>query len=58
VFLRAREVFEQRLVKHEFIKRLHSRYREEGIEIPLLIKNVYFKEKENSKPKRQNTDLE
>ncbi len=58
VFLRAREVFEQRLVKHEFIKRLHSRYREEGIEIPLLIKNVYFKEKANSKPKRQNTEPE
>ncbi len=47
-FLRVKEFFDQRLVKHEFVKRLHKRYREEGIEIPLLIKNVYFKDKENS----------
>ncbi len=50
VFLRVKEFFDQSLVKHEFIKQLHSRYREEGIEIPLLIKNVYFKEKATSKP--------
>jgi small-conductance mechanosensitive channel len=46
VFLRVVEFFDQRLVKHEFIKRLHKRYREEGIEIPFPTRTVYFKEKE------------
>ncbi|HKV44663.1 MAG TPA: mechanosensitive ion channel family protein [bacterium] len=31
VILRAREVGDQSLVKHEFIKQLHKRYRQEGI---------------------------
>ncbi|HEY9633249.1 MAG TPA: mechanosensitive ion channel family protein [Coleofasciculaceae cyanobacterium] len=50
VFLRVQEFFNQRLVKHEFIKRLHSRYREEGIEIPFVIRNVYLKDKGRAKP--------
>lgn len=45
VFLRVNEFFDQRLVKHEFIKRLHKRYREEGIEIPFPSRTVYLKEK-------------
>ena len=32
-------------IKHEFIKRLHKRYKEEGIEIPFPIRTVYLKEK-------------
>src|SRR4028119_415371 len=46
VFLRVVEFFDQRLVRHEFIKRLHKRYRQEGIEIPYPSRTVYFKEKE------------
>ncbi len=44
VFLRAMEFLDQRLIKHEFIKRLHKRYREEGIEIPYPSRNVYLKQ--------------
>lgn len=44
VFLRVREFFDQRLVKHEFIKRLHKRYREEGIVIPYPSRDVYVKQ--------------
>lgn len=41
VILRAREFVDQYLLKHEFIKRLHKRYREEGIEIPYPIRTIY-----------------
>jgi len=37
VILRAKEFVDNYLVKHEFIKRLHKRYREEGITIPYPI---------------------
>lgn len=40
VILRAREVTAQYLIKHEFIKRLHRRYRAEGIEIPFPMRTV------------------
>lgn len=42
VILRAREYVDQYLVRHEFIKRIHKRYREEGIEIPFPIRTVYL----------------
>jgi len=42
VILRAKEVVDQYLVKHEFIKRLHERYKKEGIEIPFPIRTVYM----------------
>ncbi len=42
VILRAKEYVDQYLIKHEFIKRLHKRYREEGIEIPFPIRTVYL----------------
>lgn len=45
VFLKVREFFDQRLVKHEFIKRLHKRYRKEEIEIPFPTRTMYLKEK-------------
>jgi small-conductance mechanosensitive channel len=38
--LRTREVVDQYLAKHEFIKRLHRRYAEEGIEIPFPIRTI------------------
>lgn len=45
VILRAKEYTDQFLIKHEFIKRLHRRYRREGIEIPFPIRVVYLREK-------------
>ncbi len=44
VVLRAREFVDQYLIKHEFIKKLHKRYEEEGIEIPFPIRTVRLKE--------------
>jgi len=44
VILRAREFVGQYLIKHEFIKRLHKRYQQEGIEIPFPIRTVYMKD--------------
>lgn len=46
VFLRVKEFFDQRLIRHEFIKKLHERYKEEGVEIPFPCRNVYFKNQE------------
>lgn len=42
VILRAKEFSDQYLIKHEFIKRLHKRYNEEGIVIPYPIRTVYL----------------
>ena len=42
VILRAKEFVDQYRVKHEFIKRLHERYKKEGIEIPFPIRTVYM----------------
>ena len=41
--LRATEFEAQALIKHEFIKRLHARYRQEGITIPYPIRTVLMK---------------
>ena len=46
VIMRANEVIDQFLVKHEFIKRLHKRYNEEGIEIPFPITTIYLKKEQ------------
>lgn len=43
VILRAKEYVDQYLIKHEFVKRLHQRYAEEGIEIPFPIRTIYMK---------------
>lgn len=42
VILRGREVVDQHLIRHEFIKRLHRRFQAEGIEIPFPIRTVYL----------------
>ena len=42
VGLRTCEVTAQYLVVHEFIKRLHSRYRKEGIDIPAQVQTIIF----------------
>jgi small-conductance mechanosensitive channel len=44
VIMRAKEYVDQYMIKHEFIKRLHKRYQQEGIEIPFPIRTVYMKE--------------
>jgi len=43
VIMRAREVVDQYLIKHEFVKRLHRRYMKEGIVIPFPITTVHMK---------------
>jgi small-conductance mechanosensitive channel len=48
VIMRAREFTDQFLIKHEFIKRLHERYRREEIEIPFPVRTVHIKERERS----------
>lgn len=40
VILRAQEFVDQHLVKHEFVKALHKRYREEGIVIPYPLRTL------------------
>ncbi|MGF1471580.1 MAG: mechanosensitive ion channel family protein [Rubrobacteraceae bacterium] len=40
VILQTTEVVSQYVITHEFIKRLHSRYREEGIEIPFPVRTI------------------
>ena len=44
VILRGQEYTSQYLMKHEFIKALHARYKKEGIEIPFPIRTVYMKQ--------------
>ena len=46
VVLRAREFAKQFPLKHEFIKRLHARYRREGIELPSAARPVYLSPEE------------
>jgi small-conductance mechanosensitive channel len=50
VILRGQDYVAQYLIKHEFIKRLHTRYREEGIEIPYPIRTVHLQRGEAERP--------
>jgi small-conductance mechanosensitive channel len=43
VILRIQGYVDQYQLKHEFIKRLHERYRKEGIIIPYPARTVYMK---------------
>jgi len=46
VILRAKEFTDQYLIKHEFIKKLHKRFKEEGIIIPYPVRAInFFQEK-------------
>ena len=40
VYMRGQEFFDQHLIRHEFVKRLHRRYEEEGITIPYPIRTL------------------
>jgi len=42
VILRAKEFVDNYLIKHEFIKRLHKRYAQEGITIPYPIRAINY----------------
>lgn len=44
VVLRVKEFTDQYPIKHDFIKRLHVRYRQEGIEIPFPIRTIHMKQ--------------
>ena len=44
VILRAKAFVDQYLIKHEFIKRLHKRYIQEGINIPYPIRAINYKQ--------------
>ncbi|MDD5505867.1 MAG: mechanosensitive ion channel family protein [Candidatus Omnitrophica bacterium] len=48
VILRAKEFTDQYLIKHEFIKRLHKRYSQEGINIPYPIMAVNYQQEKAS----------
>jgi small-conductance mechanosensitive channel len=43
VILRGREVVDQHLIRHEFIKRLHARFRGEGIEFPFPQRTLHLR---------------
>ncbi|PIQ84748.1 MAG: mechanosensitive ion channel protein MscS [Candidatus Omnitrophica bacterium CG11_big_fil_rev_8_21_14_0_20_63_9] len=40
VILRGKEFVDQYLIKHEFVKRLHLRYQQEGITIPFPVRTI------------------
>lgn len=44
VILRAKEFVDQYLIKHEFIKKLHERYKKEGIVIPYPIRAINYEQ--------------
>ncbi len=44
VILRVKEFVDQYLIKHEFIKRLHKRYAQEGVTIPYPIRAINYEQ--------------
>jgi small-conductance mechanosensitive channel len=46
VILRAKEFVDQYLIKHEFVKRLHTRFNDEGIVIPFPIRTIAHRTEE------------
>jgi small-conductance mechanosensitive channel len=48
IILRVNEFVDQYLIKHEFVKALHKRYKKEGIEIPFPIRTVLMPEKDQA----------
>lgn len=49
VIIKIKEFSQQYLIRHKFIKKLHKRYKEEGIVIPYPIRKIYIEEKEKFK---------
>lgn len=52
VYLRIREYFDHLVVRHEFIKRLHTRFRQENIAMPFPIKAGLIPMPQSDTPKR------
>jgi len=50
VAMRAKEFAEQYTIKHEFIKRLHARYRREGVDIPFPVRTIYMRQDQPAAP--------
>ncbi|MEA5580359.1 mechanosensitive ion channel domain-containing protein [Nodularia harveyana UHCC-0300] len=47
LYMRVNEYFDQRIARHLFIKKLHKRYQQEGIQIPFPIRDIYVQNKGN-----------
>jgi small-conductance mechanosensitive channel len=50
VILRVKEFVNKYVVRHEFIKALHKRYKQEGIEIPFPIRTVHMRRADSDEP--------
>ena len=44
LYMRVSEYFDQRIGKHLFVKKLHKRYQQAGIQIPFPIRKVYMQD--------------
>jgi small-conductance mechanosensitive channel len=51
VILRANEFVDQYLIKHEFVKRLHIRFKEEGIVIPFPMRTIVDRDGSSQTPR-------
>jgi small-conductance mechanosensitive channel len=51
VILRAKEFVDQYLIKHEFVKRLHTRFNDEGIVIPFPIRTIVQRQEQPETPR-------
>ncbi|MEO0232969.1 MAG: mechanosensitive ion channel domain-containing protein [candidate division WOR-3 bacterium] len=49
VIINIKEFSQQYLIRHNFIKRLYKKYKEEGIVIPYPVRKIYIEEKEKFK---------
>jgi small-conductance mechanosensitive channel len=58
VIMRGREFRDQFLLKHELIKRLHEKYREEGIEMPTSVSMLYLQGSKDSAEGRAAEDID
>ena len=56
VILRAQEFVDNFLIKHEFIKRLQARYKQEGITIPFPIRTLYIKQEPDGYDEKQESE--
>ncbi|MEA5515333.1 mechanosensitive ion channel family protein [Nodularia sp. UHCC 0506] len=54
LYMRVNEYFDQRIARHLFIKKLHKRYQQEGIQIPFPVRDVYV---QNNGAESSNLDL-
>ena len=57
VFINAREVLDGIRIKHEFIKRLHKRYKDEGIVIPFPIAAINYEQEHINNGEAKSEDV-